>query len=315
MNVFSVLIIFLFSLMLSPCPVGAGMLSSSYNYDEPSGTFSVVLSGLPSPISTYNIALDLNYQASSAVFTQINFNSSSAYSSSSTNVNGQGEVKANAGEVSPGGGNVLANLVFKVQDSGNFSGVVSSLTVNGAEYGPLQLPTYSFGSDDSNSGGGENADPGTVPPNQVLAVAKNHASTVSWKHPNDGVESYRVDSHIPANASSGGLAIEHSCNVPNTQLSCTVRGLKNGVPVEFMVTAIYPGLVTQTSGFSNTIIPARLKRNGVCNPAFDPSNALLGMSGACSSGTLFGFQSSGTGFIWSCFGAGGGVTAFCQSPE
>jgi hypothetical protein len=247
--------------VLASVSAHADMLSKTYVYDQKAGTFTVLVMGPVNPSDAFSINLDLNYEATNALFSGVSFSASESTSISATNVNGQGEVHASALNVKSEGGGLVAKVNFSVEGPPVFKGEITSLKINGTEYGPLALPQSNLGNDKA----GAAADIGVatslaVPPVQVLALGKNHAVQVLWSHPEDGVLYYQVVAHRVVNDTTSPVSTGRVCVARKGQNSCTIRGLKNGVTVAVVATAVYPNGAAKVSDTSNFVMPQMLRR-------------------------------------------------------
>lgn len=253
--------IWLVALIWISLPVRADMLTYAYAYDQKAGVFTVVLMGPVTPTEPFSIDLNLKYQAPNAIFSAINFGTTSSNAISSTNVDGVGEVQASALNVKSEGGGVVAKLMFSVGGSSSFKGEIISLKLNGTAYGPLVLPSHIMGNDGgSTAPDHEVVTPLLMPPVQVIAVGKNHAVQVLWNHPDDGVLYYQVVAHLAVNDTTSPMTVGRGCVARKGQNYCTIRGLKNGVPVAIVATAVYPNGSAEISQTSNVVVPTMLRR-------------------------------------------------------
>jgi hypothetical protein len=247
--------------VLSSVPAHADMLSKTYVYDQKAGTFTILVMGPVNPSDAYSIDLDLNYEAANALFSGVSFSASESTSISATNVNGQGEVHASALNVKSEGGGLVAKVNFSVEGPPVFKGEITSLKINGAEFGPLALPQSNGGNDAAGAVPDSGvATPLAVPPVQVFAVGKNHAVQVLWSHPEDAVLYYQVAAHRVVNDTTSPLSMGRVCVAPKGQNTCTIRGLKNGVTVAVVATAVYPNGAAKVSETSNFVMPQMLRR-------------------------------------------------------
>lgn len=249
----------------------ADMISKTYVYDQKSGTFTIAIMGTVAPSEPYSIGLDMKYQATNAFFRSLNFNVSEASSISGSNVNGEGEVHASATNVKSEGGDLVAKLIFGVEGLGTFKGEITSLRINGVEYGPLALPLNNLGTTDAVAPANQGfVTPLSMPPVQVIAIGRNHAVQVFWSHPDDAVLYYQVIAHKSVNNTMTPAASGRSCVAKKGQNYCTIRGLKNGDPVVVVATAIYANGSVEASDSSNIAVPQRLQRShGVINSSLN----------------------------------------------
>ena len=292
-------------------------VSSSFDTERDELTLELLLSGAPSGLS--DLEIEMVYRSQTATFSSAVVPDANVSAFAGGKAQDQGKLSGRT-QVTPTDGRLRVQFIFKATAAGSLSGRFESVKLNGAEIGPLEIEAIGFGEASSSQpggGGGQTAPLTFVAPSQVQVSAGHRRIAVSWTHPKLGILGFRAEAHV---VRADGTLMQRSVRVCRTapkRMSCELRGLRNQMPYQVIVAAVYPKRVPLRSAPSFPVMPDPVPRDGICaaKATHFPLKSASPGQGRCFQGIEIQQAAKGPESRWFCVGSGFGKTALCSGQE